>query len=218
MTPTPPATYGASQGVTCPFCGLGLPGSPNQCSRCGTLLGEAAGDLKRLGERERRLLRSRKATADTLFLGGLLLGGPMITLGGLVELGGFVVLAGGAASVLRRYTNLSLPGTGVISALLAGLAAVLVLEPMHHTAEESLAEEEARRAYAAALDAQDPDVHVEERGAGAVAIWFQLPQDRMGECGSYPAPEVRAHLAELGYLRVVVADQNQGGGLCSFHP
>ena len=203
---------------TCPFCGLPYAGSPNQCGRCGTLLGDAAEDLKRLGAAERKMVRSRKAFSDTLFLVGLLLGGPMVTLGGNFRLGSFIVLAGGAASVLRRYTRLSLQGTVTIASLVAALVATLVLEPAHHAVEETLATEDARRAYVAALDQQDADTFVEGRGTGVVAVWFTVPQGQVGECGEYPPAEIRAHLAELGFLRVVVADQNQVGGLCSFAP
>lgn len=209
---------GAAAPGSCPFCGLAVQGSPNACSRCGTLLADAAGDLRRLGERERRLLRSRKASSDTLFLVGLLLGGPMITLGGRFELGSFVVLAGGVASVLRRHTSWSLAGTLTIACLLAGLAATLLLEPAHQAVEETLADEAARQAYTAALDGRDPDVLVEARGPGGVTVWFTLPQAMAGDCGTYPPYEVRAHLAELGFLRVVVTAANQAGGLCSFVP
>jgi hypothetical protein len=203
---------------TCPFCALRLQGSPNQCPRCGTLLGEAAEDLKRFGERERTLLRTRRATSDTLFLMGLLLGGPLMSLAGRVSLGSFVVLAFGAASLLRRYTAWSLPGTVAVGSLAASLVAALVVEPAQHAVEERAAGEEARTAFVEALDDPEHDVSAEVRGAGAVVVWFQLPRDLLGECGGYPPPEVRAHLAELGFLRVVIADRNQAGGLCSFVP
>jgi len=203
---------------TCPFCGMAVRGSPNQCARCGTLLGAAAEDLKAEGARERRRIRSRKASADLLFLVGLLLGGPMVTLAGRLELGAFIVLAGAASSVLRRYTESSLGGSLTIGALFAGLVAALVLEPAHQAVEESLSHEDARQAFVAALDGIDPDVLVEARGPGLVTVWFTLPQDRVGECGEYPPALVRSHLSELGFLRVVVVDRNQGGGLCSFVP
>lgn len=209
---------GAPAAGACPFCGLPVPAAANQCPRCGTLLGEAAEDAKRLGARERALLRSRKATADTLFLVGLLLGGPMATLGGRFQLGSFAILGGGVASVLRRYTDWSLPGIMVIASLLAGVTATVVLEPAHHALEVTVDTEDARRAYVAALDARDPDVHVEGRGAAVVAVWFTLPHSAAGSCGSYPSAEVRSHLAELGFLRVVVVDRNAAGGLCSFAP
>lgn len=175
-------------------------------------------DPKRPGERERALLRSRKTSADTLFLIGLLVGGPTITVGGRFELGAFVVLAGAFASVLRRYTRWSLPGVVAIASLLAAVVASLVLEPASHVVEDALADEAARHAYAAALDAQQPDVLVEGRGPGEVTIWFTVSQEVAEECGEYPPPEVRAHLADLGFLRVVVTVPNQLGGLCSFVP
>lgn len=142
----------------------------------------------------------------------------MITLGDQALLGGFIALAGGAASVLRRHTDWSLPGTLVIASLLAGLAATLVLEPAQHVVEETRTDDAARLAYVAALNGQDPDVLVEGRGPGAVTAWFTLSQEVAGECGRYPPPEVRAHLAELRFLRVVVAERNRMGGLCSFPP
>ena len=202
----------------CPFCAHRYAGAPNECPRCGTLLGEAAGDIKRLGEAERKLIRTRKALADTLFLVGLLLGGPMTTLGGNFRLGSFIVLAFGAASVLRRYTEWSLPGTLAIGSLLAAVVAALVVEPAYQAVEDTRTGEVARGAFVAALDGLDDDVGVEVRGAGAVAVWFTVPQSEAGECGQYPSAEVRGHLADLGFLRVVVTDQNQGGGLCSFRP
>ena len=202
----------------CPFCALRYAGAPAECPRCGTCLAVPDEELERLGKAERNLLRSRKAISDTLFLIGLLLGGPLCTLGGNVLLGSFVVLAGGAASVLRRYTSWSLPGTVVIGSLLAAVAAALFVEPANRAVEGLSAGEEARLAYATGLDRSDDDVGVEARGAGAVAIWFTVPHGEAGECGDYPALAVRAHLAELGFLRVVVVDRNQAGGLCSFVP
>ena len=37
-------------------------------------------------------------------------------------------------------------------------------------------------------------------------------------CGAYPDEAVRRHLAELGFLRVVVAMPVEGAGVCSFRP
>jgi hypothetical protein len=73
-------------------------------------------------------------------------------------------------------------------------------------------------AYVQALSELDPDVLVQSCGVGHVAVWFNVPDDFEGECGEYPAAAIREHLAELGFLRVVVAARNQGGGLCSFSP
>ena len=208
----------AAAGTACPFCGHRYAGAPNRCTRCGTLLGEAAQDLKRLGAAERKLIRSRKALSDTVFLAGLLLGGPMITTGDHLRIGVFIVLAGGLASVLRRYTDLSLPGTLTVGALCAMVVAALVVEPPADVGQDTLADEEARQAYVNALARDDEDLYVETRGAGSVAVWFQLPGDRSHECGDFPPEEVRTHLRDLGFLRVVVAEQNQSGGLCSFPP
>ncbi len=207
----------APQGA-CPFCALRLQDSPNQCPRCGTLLGAASDDLKRLGERERKLLLTRKALSDTLFLAGLLLGGPLITVGDHFRLGSIVVLAASAAALLRRCTSWSLPGVVAIGSLAAMMLAALVVEPAHHAVEESRAGEDARRAFVAALDRADDDVSVEERGVGVLVVWFVVPDGQAGECGDYPPAEVRAHLADLGFLRVMVMDRNPAGGLCSFVP
>ncbi|MDP2958797.1 MAG: hypothetical protein Q8N53_20400, partial [Longimicrobiales bacterium] len=193
----------------CPFCAHRYGGAPSECPRCGTLLGEAAGDLERLGDGKRKLIRSRKALADTLFLVGLLLGGPMTTLGGSFRLGSFIVLAGGAASVLRRHTEWSLPGIVAIGSLVAAVVAALVVEPAHKAVEDTRTGEAARSAFVSALDGLNDDVSMEVRGAGAVVVWFTVPQSEAGECGQYPSAELRAHLADLGFLRVVVKDQNQ---------
>ncbi len=193
-------------------------GAPNQCSRCGTLLGEARNDLKRAGEKARKDLRFRKAQADLFFLLGLLLGGPMMGLGTHLRLGLFIVLAGAFASVLRRYTPSSAAGSGIVGALTALLVATVVVEPVRSLAEGVDVGEDARLAYVMSLEGFDPDILVEARGPGAVTLWFTLPDLMAGECGSFPPPEVRTHLAELGFLRVVVAARNREGGVCSFRP
>lgn len=216
MPSTPPKP--ASDGGLCPFCELAYTGAPNRCTRCGTLLGEAAQDAKRIGAAERRLLRTRKAWSDTLFLVGLLLGGPIMTLGHNVVVGGFVVLAAGAASVLRRYTDWSLPGTLVIATLGALAVAAWIIDPANDAVEETRAGETARLAYVQTLADPGDDLRVQARGVGHVAVWFTVGEAQAHECGEYPAPEVRAHLAELGFLRVVVEERNQSGGLCSFAP
>ena len=202
----------------CPFCTLDFADPPNQCPRCGTLLGDAAHDLKRLGEAERRLIRTRKAYSDTIFLVGLLLGGPLITIGGNLRIGTFVVLAGGLASVLRRYTDWSLPGTVAVGALTAMVVAALVVDPAAPTPADTAAAEGAREAFVNALSRINDDLYVETRGAGAIAVWFRLPGDASAECGNFPPEELRTHLRDLGFLRIVVAERNQSGGLCSFAP
>lgn len=212
--PVPPA--GASGGV-CTFCGLPYQGRPNQCPRCGTLLNDAALDAKRLGAEARRRTRTRRASADLLFLIGLLLGGPMMTLGGDVRTGLFIVLAGAFASVLRRYTELSVPTTLLVGSAGASIAAAVVMEPVT-AVDDALADSGAREAYAQALTDPEHDVFVEARGPGAVAVWFTVPAGASEECGDYPPPEVREHLAQLGFARVVVGRRNQSGGLCSFAP
>ena len=93
MVSPPLSSPTVSSGV-CTFCGLGYMGRPNQCTRCGALLNDAAGDAKRIGKENRRHTHNRRALADLLFLVGLLLGGPMMTIGGDVRTGLFIVLAG----------------------------------------------------------------------------------------------------------------------------
>lgn len=220
--PLPPPSR---SGGRCPFCGLPYRGNPARCGRCGTLLGEARDDLKRAGAEARRDLRFRKAQADLYFLLGLLLGGPMMGLGTQVALGSFIVLAGGIASVFRRYTPSSFFGSGLVGVLAAALAAALVVEPAKDVREEFHAGEAARLAYAGTLaegeDAARPGgagVVVEARGPGALILWLTVPDSWAGACGGYPPPEVRSHLAELGFVRVVVTVRGRSGSLCSFRP
>lgn len=207
-----------SAGGACPFCGLPYAGNPERCSRCGKLLPPAVADIRRRGEAARRGLHTRKTQADLLFLVGLLLGGPAITIWGHAVVGGFIVLAGGAASVLRRYTEWSTAGTVVAGVGAALAVAAWVFEPAGDAIDETRATESARAAYAEAVAAQDPDIYVEARGPALVAIWFEVPDARAGACGDYPDARVRRHLAELGFLRVVVGARNRAGGLCSFPP
>ncbi len=202
----------------CPFCGLLYEGKPRRCHFCRMLINEGAEDVERLIRSERKLLHTRKALSDTLFLIGLLLGGPMIALGENLQLGLFIVLAGGFASILRRHSNWSTPGTVVIGSLGAMVAASILVDPSADVPEDTLAAEEARAAFASALDDQDLDVFVHTRGGGHIAIWFTAPLDLVGECGEYPVSRVREHLKDLGFRRVVVAGVNKSGGLCSFSP
>ena len=206
------------RGGICPFCGLSFLGSPNQCNRCGALLGEARGDVKREGERARKAIRFKKAQADLFFLVGLLLGGPMMTLGGQSRWGLFIVLAGGFASLLRRYTASSSWGSATVGGLVSLLVATLLVDPVQEMAEEVEVGEAARDAFVQVFSEQNPDVLVGARGPGSVAIWFTVPDVLAGECGSYPPPEVTSHLADLGFLRVVVVDRTEAGGVCSFKP
>jgi hypothetical protein len=209
---------GADARPICPFCGHGYADAPNTCPRCGTLLGDAVDDLKREGARARRLLRTRKALADLFFLIGLLLGGPMMTLGGQFQWGLFIVLAGATASVLRRYTDWSTPGTVLVGALVATVLATWVVEPARAEVAGMKTGEQARTAYAQALASRDPDVMVDARGPGSVTVWYTLSQATAGPCGSYPGAEERRHLAQLGFVRVVVSARNSSGGVCSFRP
>ena len=205
-------------GGICPFCALPYMGRPNRCPRCGTLLGEAALDIKREGARARRIQRTRKALSDLLFLVGLLLGGPMMTLGDNLQLGLFIALAGALASVLRRYTEWSTAGPVLVGGSAAAVVASVVVGTPPEAPEANQTREGARMAYTEALAAGTRDVLVEPRGPGAVTLWLTVPEALSGSCGDYPPEEVREHLRELGFLRVVVMDRNRSGGLCSFHP
>jgi hypothetical protein len=217
MKPSTPKAVEVVTG-TCPFCGFEYLGSPTQCRRCGTLQERAREEIREEGSRARRHFRFQRALSDLFFLIGLLLGGPMMTLGGELRLGLLLVLAGGFASVLRRYTKWSTPGTAGIGVLAATLVAMILVDGDYEEPLDDGVAEEARLAYARALDEGDPDVLVETRGLGAVTLWFHPPQATIGECGSYPEAEVRDHLAELGFSRVVVVDRNESGGMCSFRP
>jgi len=141
-----------------------------------------------------------------------------MTLGGETHLGLLLVLAGGIASALRRYTGWSTPGTVAVGILTATVVATVVVDAKPHAEEEGVVGEEVRAAYVQALHSQDLDVLVEARGLGSVTVWYHPPQFMAGECGSYPSPEIRTHLAELGFKRVVVVDRNEKGGMCSFRP
>ena len=141
-----------------------------------------------------------------------------MTLGGETRLGLLLVLAGGFASVLRRYTEWSTPGTVGVGVLSATLVATVLVGSEAETEESAEVGAEARDAYAQALGAEDPDVMVETRGLNAVTIWFHPPQSQVGECGSFPSAPVRQHLDELGFKRVVVVDRAESGGICSFPP
>ena len=215
MSPSPDSHPPAGR---CPFCALRVVGAPDQCTRCGTLLGEAAEDVKRLGEGARRSIRANKALADVLFLVALLLGGPMMALGGEVRLGLFIALAGGMASALRRYTDWSALGTVLVGSLGAGVVATLLIEAAAPAAQDTLASEVARETFVSALAALNQEILVESRGPGSAVVWFTVPDAISGECGEYPEQAVRSHLAALGFLRIVVMDRNQMGGLCSFRP
>ncbi len=142
----------------------------------------------------------------------------MITVGGSLQFGLFIVLAAGFASILRRYSDWSTPGTVLIGSLGAMLAASTLVESSADVPEDTMAAEEARAAFASALSAQDPDVLVDTRGGGHIAIWFAAPPDVSGECGEYPESKVREHLKQLGFRRVVVTGVSESGGLCSFSP
>ena len=201
----------------CPSCGLPYEGSPNQCDGCGMLINESAADVERPIQSKRKPLRTRKTFSDIVFLIGLLLGALMITSGENLQFGLFIVLAGGFASQLSRYSDLSGPGTTLIGSLGAVVAAVVLIDSAE-VPDDSLAAEEARAAYASALNDQSQDVIVHTRGGEQNSIWFAAPADVTGECEAYPASRVREHLKDLGFRRVVVRGMIESEGLCSFRP
>lgn len=214
MTSTAPSSPAFGD---CPFCGHTYFGTPNQCRRCGQLLNEAAEDASRLMKEGRLQVQAQKAMSDTLFLVGLLLGGPMMAIGGNLRLGLFVVFGGALASVIRRYSDWSTVGTVVVGAAFSGILATWFIDPVP-TEEETLAEESARLAFVQGLEGRWADVFVETRGARHEAVWFTVNGAEVGECGEFPPAEVRSHLADVGVLRVVVTVPNQSGGVCSFAP
>ena len=77
-------------------------------------------------------------------------------------------------------------GAGIVGSAFALIAAIWFVEtPV--TEEEALAADLGRGAYVQALSELDPDVLVQSRGVGQVAVWFNVPDDVEGECGEYPA-------------------------------
>lgn len=167
-------------------------------------------------EAARSTLSQRKGGADLLFLAGLLVGGPVMTVGGRLRLGLFLVLAGAFASVLRRYTRASLGGALTLGAAGAALLAAVVIDAPKP--EDGAVTEDARAAYVAELaEEYEPDGRVEARGPRLVTVWFFLP-DQGARCGTLPPEPVRGRLAELGFRRVVVADRSEAGSVCSFEP
>ncbi len=179
------------------------------------MLNDVVEDVRRLAKVGRTEIQKQKSLADIMFLIALLVGGPVMTVGGDVQTGLFIVLAGGLSSALRRYSSWSTPGTVLVGSVLALIGATLLVDTAL-TPNEVLAAEAARAAYVSALS--DPDVLVETRGVGHIAVWFNVPDGSEVECGLYPDEPVRRHLGELGFRRVVVAGRNQAGGLCSFRP
>lgn len=200
----------------CAFCGHTYFGQPNQCRRCGALLNEAVGDTQRLISSGRQRARAQKALSDTAFLVSLLLGGPIMTLGGNVRIGLFIVLAGAITSVIRRYSDWSTPDTVIAGSAFALIGATWLIDPAGDSTDGTLATEEARMAYVGALSEKQDGLFAEARGVGSITVWFIVPEGLTGECGDFPPAEIRDHLAALGFLRVVVADPYQSGGLCSF--
>ncbi len=154
---------------TCGFCAFTYYGRPNLCAQCGTLLHEAAEEARRDVDDRFRRIWWEKARSDSLFLVGLLAGGPLMAIGSTFRIGLFIALAGALSSVVRRYSNFSTAGTLVVGSVLSLIAATLFVDtPV--TEEEALAAESARAAYVQGLSDLDPDVLVETRGIGHVAV------------------------------------------------
>jgi len=209
----------STAGARCPFCGLEQAHGRARCRRCGTLMGDAAEDLEREGRRRSDAARRRKAVADLFFLGGLLAGGPLLSFGVRPRIGLFLILAGGVASVLRRYTPWSTPGTVLVGGLAAALAASVFADPPAPEASED-AGRAGRVAYVERLARRmlDDGIHVEARGPGRSVVWFYVPAAGPARCGDVPEAPVREHLGELGVRRVVVAGRSGGEGVCTFVP
>jgi len=203
---------------TCPSCGEMFPGRAKRCGKCGTLMSEEVEAIRDRRRRARGAMRTRKNRSDGLFLFGLVVGGPLMTLGGQPHAGLFVILGGACASALYRYTSWSAVGSGLIGCLAALLLASLFLDPALDLQEDIVAGETARMAYMAGLAENDPDILADARGPGGVTGWFIIPSVMSGECGEYPAAPVRAHLRDLGFLRIVVSAPSRSGGVCTFSP
>lgn len=165
----------------------------------------------------RRLARTR-ATADLIFLVGLLAGGPLMTLGGRFQAGLFLILAGGLASALRRYTPWSTAGVLLMGSATAAVVVAVADGADGMDADATEVGEEVRATYVFELGRRVADGRVEARGPGLVTVWFFLPEADGATCGSVPEPSIREHLGEIGFRRIVVADNNSRGGLCSFAP
>lgn len=181
--------------------------------------------IGKLGKEERRSALRQKANADLLFLFGLLLGGPIVTFGSQLQIGLLVCLAGAVSSALRRYTSWSVPGILTIAGLTSAVVWAAVFEPRTAEAAEEARESaltplQRREIFASRLAErlEGEEIRVQARGPDLVTIWFYLPAAEVGPCGDYPAPEVRARLAELDFQRVVVASESSLRGLCSFEP
>lgn len=161
----------------------------------------------------------RKTRSDLLFLAGLLLGGPIMTLGGRFRLGLFLVLAGGIASVLHRYSRASLGGGMALGAAAAALIAVVLVGSPGSSTADGVPEEERALFIEELAQASGPDSRVEARGPGLFTVWFFIPDEVGGSaCGTVPAGPIRDRLRDLGFRRVVVADRTTQGSLCTFEP
>jgi hypothetical protein len=111
----------------CPTCGGPVPVGSDVCPRCGMPGASARGGPDSADTRTRSEAARRKTNADLLFLAGLVLGGPLMTFGGRFHLGLSLVLAGAFASVLRRYTGMSLGSSLMLGAAAAVAVIVAVL-------------------------------------------------------------------------------------------
>jgi hypothetical protein len=139
--------------------------------------------------------------------------------GGGTRVGLFVVLAGAAASALYRWTASSLLATLLVGSLCAAVVAVAVT-PSSDAAERVAVGVDARTAYVVALahDLEPLGGLAEVRGPDANVAWIELPPDQSADCGAYPDARTRAHLGEIGFARIVIANQSAGGVVCTFKP
>ncbi len=202
----------------CSYCGERVPPAVAACPACGAPR-EDGGDSD-LGRPQRSEGARRKSRADLLFLVGLLVGGPVMTLGDRFQTGLFLVLAGGFSAVLRRYSRLSLTASVLIGGLGAGLVAAVAADSPTPSDVPALAVA-ALAAYVTELNigAVANGGRVETRGSGLEGVWFLLPDwEDPGECGSVPDADTREHLASLGVQNIVVAGGIEAGGICSFEP
>jgi len=225
LVPMPPDAV-ADRNQSCPECGMTLPPQWKDCPWCSgemddPVTGPAGPDPVSVGQERRREINRTKNVADAFFLSGLIAGGPLVSFDIQFTLGLVLMLGAGVASVLIRYTAFSATGallTGILGALTFVSA---VLDPPDRSDEaDNDTREAGRTAYVNELARQyeRDGIVVETRGLGAVTVWFYPPAVLNTPCGTFPDEPTRQHLAELGFLRVVVNIRSQGQGLCSFHP
>lgn len=184
-------------------------------------VGEVGPHPTEVGRERRRALGRRKNTADLFFLLGLVAGGPLVSFDLQPTAGLVLILSGGIASALVRYAAFSPSGALLVGVLGSITAVTGVLGPAEGGADASADTRElARTAYADELARryESEGLLVEARGPGAVTIWFHPPAALEIVCGTFPDAPTRRHLAELGFMRIVLNVRSEDSGICSFHP